>query len=86
MKIKNYIITGNEILIYGKGISIKPEKLYTLFDNHELLRIKKDLKNKTIDNYLLNSWDVIYYIKLKNENVLTFSSSQYDNVYKLILI
>ena len=85
MKIRNYKMIDNDILIYGKGKTINGEKLKTMFDDCELLKIKGDLKNKTIDNYLLNSWDVIYYIKLKKENgkVLTFKNNEYDLIDNL---
>lgn len=87
MKIKNYKLIDNDIVIYGRGKTIKPENLYTLFDYSELLKIKEDLKNNNTDNYLLNSWDVIYYVRIKKENgkALTFFSYEYDvflNLYK----
>jgi hypothetical protein len=88
MKIKKYKMIGNDIIIYGNGKTIKPNKLNTLFDECEILKIKEDLKNNAIDNYLLNSWDVIYYIKLTkfNEKVFIFYSSEYDIVYKNITL
>ena len=72
-----------DIVIYGRGKTIKQEEFNSLFDEHELLKIRKDFTNKKVDNYLLNSWEVIYYIVLKKENgkVLTFSVFEYDEVF-----
>lgn len=86
MRIKNYKLIDNDIVIYGRGKKIKPENLNTLFDYCELLKIKEDLKNNNINNYLLNSWNVIYYIQLKKENgkALTFFSYEYDVFFKII--
>lgn len=73
----------NDIVIYGRGKTIKQENFNSLFDDLELIKIREDLINNRIDNYLLNSWEVIYYIVLKKENgkVLTFSVFEYDEVF-----
>ena len=72
-----------DIVIYGRGKTIKREYFNSLFDEHELEKIREDFMNKRIDNYLLKSWEVIYYIVLKKENgkVLTFSVFEYDEVF-----
>ena len=78
MKLKNYKMIDKDIVIYGRGKTIKQEDFNSLFDDDELLKIREDFTNKRVDNYLLNSWEVIYYIVLKKENgkVLTFSVSE----------
>ena len=83
MKIKNCKMIDNDIVIYGRGKTIKQENFNSLFDDLELIKIREDLINNRIDNYLLNSWEVIYYIVLKKENgkVLTFSVFEYDEVF-----
>jgi hypothetical protein len=83
MKIKNYKMIDNDIVIYGRGKTIKREDFNSLFDDCELIKIREEFMNKKIDNYLLNSWEVIYYIILKKENgkVLTFSVFEYDEVF-----
>lgn len=83
MKIKNYKIIDNDIVIYGRGKTIKREDFNSSFDNLELIKIREDFMNNRIDNYLLNTWEVIYYIILKKENgkVFTFSVFEYDEVF-----
>lgn len=73
----------NDIVIYGRGKNIKREDFNSLFDDLELKKIREDFINNRIDNYLLNSWEVIYYIVLKKENgkVLTFSVLKYDEIF-----
>jgi hypothetical protein len=86
MKIKNYKIIDNDIVIYGRGKSIKQENFNSLFNDDELIKIREDFMNNRIDNYLLNPWEVIYYIVLKYENkkALTFSINEYDILYKYL--
>ena len=83
MKITNYKMIDKDIVIYGRGKTIKREDFNSLFDEHELLKIREDITNKRVDNYLLKSWEVIYYIVLKKENgkVLTFSVFEYDELF-----
>ena len=71
---------NKDVVIYGRGKTIKREDFNSLFDDSELLKIREDYMNNRIDNYLLNTWEVIYYIVLKKENgkVLTFSVSQHN--------
>lgn len=72
----------DDIVIYGRGKTIKREDFNSLFDDLELIKIREDFMNNRVDNYLLNSWEVIYYIILKKENgkVLTFSVFEYNEV------
>jgi len=85
MKIKNYKMIDNDIVIYGRGKTIKQEVFNSLFDDDELSKIKEDFTNNSIDNYLLNSWKVIYYIVLRKENrkILTFSISEHQSLKEL---
>ena len=72
----------NDIVIYGRGKTTKQEDFNSLFDEHELLKIREDFTNKRVDNYLLISWEVIYYIiKKENGKVLTFSVFEFDKVF-----
>jgi hypothetical protein len=87
VKIKNYKIINKDFVIFGKGKTFRLDKLKTLFDENELQKLKDDFTNDKIDNYLINSWEVVYYIILKKENgkVLTFSVFEYDKVNDLLL-
>lgn len=84
MKLKKYKIIDGDIIIYGKGKTIKNDDLFSLLEYCNLQQLKEDFANKTIDNYLLNSWDVIYYFEVKKngkEFVLIFSVFEYDGVF-----
>jgi hypothetical protein len=90
MKLKQYKIIDGDILIYGRGKTIKNDDLFSLFEYCNLQQLKEDFTNKTIDNYLLNSWDVMYYFEVKKENgkefILTFSVFEYEIFCKTLLI
>lgn len=84
MKLKKYKIIDGDIIIFGRGTTIKNDDLFSLFEYCNLQQLKEHFANKTIDNYLLNSWDVMYYFEVKKNGkdfVLTFSVFEYDGVF-----
>ena len=89
MKLKQYKIIDGDIIIYGRGKTIKNDDLISLLEYCNLQKLKEGFANKTIDNYLLNSWDVMYYFEVKKENgkdfVLNFSVFEYETLYKTLL-
>lgn len=73
----------NDIVIYGRGKTIKREYFNSLFNDSELKKIREDFMNNRVNNYLLNSWEVVYYMILKKEigKVLTLSVFEYDEIF-----
>ena len=55
----------------GKGKTIKPQHLNKIFIDCDTQNLLNDFENNNIQNYLMNSWEVVYYFTT-NSNV-TFS-------------
>ena len=54
-----------------KGKTIKPQHLNKIFIDCDTQTLLNDFENNNIQNYLMNSWEVVYYFTT-NSNV-TFS-------------
>lgn len=70
---------GNEPT--GKGKTIKPQLLNKIFIDCDTKNLLTDFENNTIQNDLLNSWEIVYYFEVLN-GVLTFSIDEYDFIHQ----
>lgn len=59
-----------------KGKTIKPQHLNKIFIDCYTKNLLTDFENNTIQNDLLNSWEVVYYFDVLN-GILTFSIDEY---------
>ncbi|WP_166925031.1 hypothetical protein [Flavobacterium poyangense] len=83
MKLKQYKIQDNDIVIIGRGKTIKPQQLNKILFCFDTQKITKDFETNKIENYLLNNWEVVYYFVVFN-SVLTFSIDEYVTVFNLL--
>jgi hypothetical protein len=83
VKLKQHKIQNNEIVIIGRGKTIKPQQLNKILLCFDTEKIIKDFESNKIENYLLNNWEVVYYFVVFS-SVLTFSVDEYDSVFRLL--
>lgn len=63
------------------GKSIKPHQLHKIFKDCDAQKLLYDFENNTIQNDLLNSWEVVYYFDVLN-SILTFSIDEYEFIHQ----
>lgn len=83
MKLKQYHLKDNEIIIIGRGKTIRPQQLHKILLCFDTEKIIKDFETNKIENYLLKDWEVMYYFVVFS-SVLTFSIDEYVTVFNLL--
>jgi hypothetical protein len=81
MEIRNYILIDDDI----KLKKIQNVDILDFLIKYNIELMIKDFKEERIDNLLLNKWNVIYYIMLDKNYILTFDSNEYDFTYSLLI-
>lgn len=69
--------------INKRGKTIKPQQLLKIFTDCDTQKILINFENGTIENDLVNNWEVIYYFDVLDA-VLTFSIDEYDSIHQLL--
>ena len=67
--------------INKRGKTIQPQQLLKIFMDCNTQKLLINFENNTIENDLVNNWEVIYYFDVLN-GVLTFSIDEYDIIYQ----
>lgn len=67
--------------INKRGKTIQPHQLHKIFMDCNTQKLLINFENNTIENDLVNNWEVIYYFDVLN-GVLTFSIDEYDIIYR----
>ena len=67
--------------INKRGKTIQPQQLHKIFMDCNTQKLLINFENNTIENDLVNNWEVIYYFDVLN-GVLTFSIDEYDIIYR----
>lgn len=67
--------------INKRGKTIKPHQLHNIFIDCDSQKLLINFENGTIENDLVNNWEVIYYFDVLG-GVLTFSIDEYDIIYQ----
>jgi hypothetical protein len=68
-------------LKYKRSKTIKPHHLNKIFIDCDSQNLLNDFENNSIQNDLLNSWDIIYYFDVL-EGVLTFNIDEYEFIHQ----
>ena len=61
--------------------TIQPQQLHKIFIDCDTQKLLINFENNTIENDLVNNWEVIYYFDVLG-GVLTFSNDEYDIIYR----
>lgn len=64
-----------------RGKTIQPHQLYKIFMDCDTQKLLNDFETNTIENDLVNNWEVIYHFDVLS-GVLTFSIDEYDIIYR----
>ena len=65
----------------GKGKTIQPHQLRKIFTDCDTQKLFINFENNTIENDLVNNWDLVYYFDVLG-GFLTFSIDEYDIIYR----
>lgn len=67
--------------INKRGKTIQPHQLHKIFIDCDSQKLLNDFENNTIENDLLNNWEVIYYFDVLG-GVFTFSIDEYNIIHQ----
>lgn len=67
--------------INKRGKTIKPHQLNKIFMDCDTQKLLINFENNTIENDLVNNWEVIYYFDVLG-GVLAFSIEEYNIIYR----
>ena len=64
-----------------RGKTIQPQQLNKIFTDCDTQKLLINFENNTIENDLVNNWEVNYYFDVLG-GVITFSIDEYDIIYR----